>query len=128
MSNPAILHAIANEKLPGIAIGVNTCNGLTICCCGPCGVISVCIVSQYVNDEIAKTPELFYENTVVDIPDSQAFYITDKGIVLYFEVDEIAQESAGVPKFLISFEQFGEYINPRFYCNPENLLRRKRRR
>ena len=59
---------------------------------------------------------------------SQAFYITDKGIVLYFEVDEIAQESAGVPKFLISFEQFGEYINPRFYCNPENLLRRKRRR
>ena len=34
----------------------------------------------------------------------------------------------GVPKFLISFEQFGEYINPRFYCNPENLLRRKRRR
>ena len=92
------------------------------------GVDYLPLLSQYVNDEIAKTPELFYENTVVDIPDSQAFYITDKGIVLYFEVDEIAQESAGVPKFLISFEQFGEYINPRFYCNPENLLRRKRRR
>ena len=91
------------------------------------GVDYLPLLSQYVNDEIAKTPELFYENTVVDIPDSQAFYITDKGIVLYFEVDEIAQESAGVPKFLISFEQFGEYINPRFYCNPENLLRRKRR-
>ena len=92
------------------------------------GVDYLPLLSQYVNDEIAKTPELFYENTVVDIPDYQAFYITDKGIVLYFEVDEIAQESAGVPKFLISFEQFGEYINPRFYCNPENLLRRKRRR
>ena len=92
------------------------------------GVDYLPLLSQYVNDEIAKTPELFYENTVVDIPDSQAFYITDKGIVLYFEVDEIAQESAGVPKFLNSFEQFGEYINPRFYCNPENLLRRKRRR
>ena len=92
------------------------------------GVDYLPLLSQYVNDEIAKTPELFYENTVVDIPESQAFYITDKGIVLYFEVDEIAQESAGVPKFLISFEQFGEYINPRFYCNPENLLRRKRRR
>ena len=86
------------------------------------------MLSQFVNDEIAKTPELFYENTVVDIPDSQAFYITDKGIVLYFEVDEIAKESAGVPKFLVPFEQFSDYINPRFYCNPENVLRKRRRR
>ena len=82
----------------------------------------------YINNKISQTPELFYKDTVLDIPDSQAFYITDKGIVLYFEVDEIAKESAGVPKFLVPFEQFSDYINPRFYCNPENVLRRKRRR
>ncbi|ETJ37525.1 hypothetical protein Q604_UNBC08255G0001, partial [human gut metagenome] len=26
------------------------------------------------------------------------------------------------------FEDFSEYINPRFYCNPQNVLRRKKRR
>lgn len=86
------------------------------------------LLSQFINNEIAKTPNLFYENTVVEIPDSQAFYITDKGIVLYFEIDEIAKESAGVPKFLVSFEEFGQYIKPRFYCNPQNVIRRKKRR
>ena len=92
------------------------------------GVDYLQLLSQFVNDEIAKTPNLFYENTVVDIPESQAFYITDKGIVIFFEIDEIAKQSAGVPKFLVSFEDFSEYINPRFYCNPQNVLRRKKRR
>ncbi len=64
------------------------------------GVDYLPLLSQCVNDEIAKTPELFYENTVVDIPDSQAFYITDKGIVLYFEVDEIAQRISWCSKIL----------------------------
>ena len=92
------------------------------------GVDYLQLLSQFVNDEIAKTPNLFYENTVVDIPESQAFYITDKGIVIFFGIDEIAKQSAGVPKFLVSFEDFSEYINPRFYCNPQNVLRRKKRR
>ncbi|WP_455542652.1 DUF3298 domain-containing protein [Intestinibacter sp.] len=85
------------------------------------------LLSQFINNEIKKYPELFYENTVIEIPDSQAFYITDKGIVLYFEIDEIAPESAGIPKFLIPFEEFGQYIKPRFYCNPENVLRRRKK-
>lgn len=84
------------------------------------------LLSNYINNKIAETPELFYPNTVIEIPDSQAFYITDKGIVLYFAADEIAPEKAGIPKFLISFEEFGQYINPRFYCNPQNILRRKK--
>ncbi|MBU5335783.1 DUF3298 and DUF4163 domain-containing protein [Intestinibacter bartlettii] len=92
------------------------------------GVDYIQLLSDFVNNEITKTPTLFYEGTVVEIPDSQAFYITDKGIVLFFEIDEIASQSAGVPKFLVSFEEFGQYINPRFYCNPQNILRRKKRR
>ena len=88
------------------------------------GVDYLPLLSQYVNDEIAKTPELFYENTVVDIPDSQAFYITDKGIVLYFEVDEIAQESAGVPKIIKKIILISSYlgINKFYYLSVDIII------
>lgn len=92
------------------------------------GVDYLPLLSQFINNEIEKNPSFFYENTVIDIPDSQAFYITDTGIVLYFEIDEIASQSAGVPKFLVSFKDFEQYINPRFYCNPQNINRRKERK
>ena len=85
------------------------------------------ILSNYINNKIAQTPQLFYPNTTIEIPDSQAFYITDKGIILFFAEDEIAPSEAGIPKFLISFEEFAQYINPRIYCIPQYVLRRKKR-
>lgn len=87
----------------------------------------ITMLSNYINNQIAERPNLFYENTVIEIPDSQAFYITDKGIVLYFAEDEIAPAEAGIQKFLISFEEFGQYINPRFYCNLQNMRKRRRK-
>lgn len=91
------------------------------------GVDYINMLSNYINTKISQTPTLFYQDTVIDIPNSQAFYITDKGIVLYFSEAEIAPADAGIQKFLISFEEFGQYINPRFYCNPQNVILRNKK-
>lgn len=91
------------------------------------GVDYINMISNYINNKISQTPTLFYQDTIIDIPDSQAFYITDKGIVLYFTEAEIAPADTGIQKFLISFEEFGQYINPRFYCNPQNVILRNKK-
>ena len=57
----------------------------------------------------------------VDIPEDQAFYLTDEGVVIYFGVDEIAPKEFGIPKFTMEYKKFAPYINPRFYCTPENI-------
>ena len=65
--------------------------------------------------------ELYYKDVVVDIPEDQAFYLTDEGIVIYFGVDEIAPKEFGIPRFTMEYKKFAPYINPRFYCTPENI-------
>ena len=57
----------------------------------------------------------------MDISDDQAFYLTDDGIVIYFGLDEIAPKEFGIPKFTMEYKKFAPYINPRFYCTPENI-------
>ena len=115
------------EELYSFNIDLLTGNQLTLKDLFNPNVDYITMLSNYINNQIAEKPNLFYENTVIEIPDSQAFYITDKGIVLYFAEDEIAPSEAGIPKFLISFEEFEQYINPRFYCNPQNIIRRRKR-
>lgn len=79
------------------------------------------LISDFINYSISQNPESYYPETVVDIPEDQAFYLTDQGIVIYFDIDEIAPEEAGIPKFLLPFANFESYINPRFYCNVNNM-------
>lgn len=85
------------------------------------GVDYLKLVSDFVNFNISQDPESYYPNTVVDIPDDQSFYLTDKGIVIYFGLDEISPASNDIPKFLMEFSNFESYINPRFYCNIKNM-------
>lgn len=77
------------------------------------------IINNYINYKIRQNKELYYENTVINIPYDQSFYITDKGVVIYFGLDQIAPTGFGFPKFLISFGRFADYINPRFLCGPQ---------
>jgi hypothetical protein len=79
------------------------------------------VVTDYVNYKINQNKDWYYEDVFIDIPDDQAFYLTDDGIVIYFELDEIAPQEFGIPKFKISFNKFAPYINPRFYCVPQNV-------
>lgn len=75
------------------------------------------LVSDFVNSKITENPDFYYPDTVVDIPVDQSFYLTDQGIVIYFDLDEVAPSAKGIPKFLMEFPNFDSYINPRFYCN-----------
>lgn len=85
------------------------------------GVNYLKLVSDFINYQISQNPDAFYPDTVVDIPKDQAFYLTDKGIVIYFALDEIAPQEAGIPKFVLEFTNFESYVNPRFYCNVKNM-------
>lgn len=85
------------------------------------GIDYIKVVTDYVNYKINQNKDLYYEDVFIDIPDDQAFYLTDDGIVIYFELDEIAPAEFGIPKFKISFDKFSPYINPRFYCTAQNV-------
>lgn len=81
------------------------------------------VITDYINYKISQDKDNYYSDSPINIPDDQAFYLTDDGIVIYFGVDEIAPESFGIPKFKMEFSKFAPYINPRFYCNPNNIYR-----
>lgn len=80
------------------------------------------LVSDYVNYKINQNKDMYYKDTVVEIPEDQSFYITDDGVVIYFGVDEIAPQKFGIPSFKMSFSKFAPYINPRFYCDATNVV------
>lgn len=85
------------------------------------------LVSDFINFKINQNPAAYFPNTTVNIPEDQAFYITDNGIVIYFGLDEISPASNGIPKFLMDFDNFESYLNPRFYCNTKSRQRQSNR-
>lgn len=74
------------------------------------------VVTNYVNYKINQNPSMYYPIDQIQIPEEQAFYLTDDGIVIYFGLDEVAPAKYGIPKFKMMFSKFEPYINPRFYC------------
>ncbi|MGL6106346.1 DUF3298 domain-containing protein [Romboutsia sp.] len=80
------------------------------------------VVSNYINYKISQNKDLYYKDVVIEIPEDQAFYITDDGIVIYFGLDELSPSKMGIPKFKMSFSRFAPYINPRFYCDSTNVV------
>lgn len=85
------------------------------------GVDYMKIINDYINYKIKQNPKAYYPDIVVDIPEDQSFYLTDQGIYIYFAIDEVSPKEAGIAKFLLEFENFESYINPRFYCNIKNI-------
>jgi hypothetical protein len=85
------------------------------------GVDYIKNITEYINYKIIQNKEWYYEDVFIDIPQDQAFYLTEDGIIIYFELDQIAPIEFGIPKFKIPFKKFESYINPRFYCNPQNI-------
>ena len=83
------------------------------------------VITDYINYKVNQNKDNYYSDANINVPDDQAFYLTDDGILIYFGVDEIAPESFGIPKFKMEFSKFAPYINPRFYCNATNIYRFK---
>lgn len=66
------------------------------------------IINNEIKSAIAKEPEQYFVNEFNSIRDDQEFYITDRGIIVYFQVYEIAPFAAGNPEFLIPFSLIKE--------------------
>ena len=62
-------------------------------------------VNEYIKEEILKHPEEYFNNgeDFKGIKDKQDFYIDNDGIVVYFQVYEIAPYVSGVREFKIPF-------------------------
>jgi hypothetical protein len=85
------------------------------------GVDYIKIITEYINYKILQNKEWYYKDVFIDIPQDQAFYLTEDGIIIYFELGQISPMEFGIPKFKIPFEKFAPYINPRFYCDAQNI-------
>lgn len=67
------------------------------------------IIVEHIVREIEKNPDNYFENaieTVKGFTDEQPFYITDKGIVVYYGLYEIAPYASGIQEFFIPFSAF----------------------
>lgn len=71
------------------------------------------VVNGYINSEIDKNKELYFtgKEGFNGISDNQDFYIEDDGVVVYFQVYDIAPYYVGIPKFKIDNDQFKTYLN-----------------
>ncbi|WP_122638857.1 RsiV family protein [Romboutsia sp. Marseille-P6047] len=71
------------------------------------------VINDYINSEINKNKELYFtgKEGFNGISDNQDFYIEDDGIVIYFQVYDIAPYYVGIPKFKIDNNQFKKYLN-----------------
>lgn len=79
------------------------------------------VINNYVKYKISQNKENFYEDAFIDVSENVAFYLTDEALVVYFDADAIAPKEFGNPKFKMEYKKFLPYINPKFYCTPQNL-------
>lgn len=62
-------------------------------------------------DMTGSESDMYWLDSYDGISSDQQFYITDKGLNLYFQPYEIAPYSAGFPTFMVTFEEIGDIID-----------------
>jgi len=69
------------------------------------------VINNEVMEEIKESPEgTYFSNEFKTISDNQPFYLTDKGIIVYFGLYEIAPYVSGIPEFTIPAELFKDNL------------------
>ncbi len=74
------------------------------------GILSEIVRSQ-ITDMSGTESEMYWLDSYEGISSDQLFYITDKGLNLYFTPYEIAPYAAGFPTFMVTFEEIGDIID-----------------
>ena len=71
------------------------------------------IIDKYIKQQIQENKDIYFneEQGFKGISDNQSFYIEEDGIVVYFGLYEIAPYYVGIPKFKLTWDQFGQYLN-----------------
>ena len=71
-------------------------------------------VAKLVYEKVKQSPETYYEGmdeqTILDTFNEKNYYITDKGITVFFQPTDIAPHSAGFQEFEISYTDIADYI------------------
>ncbi len=73
------------------------------------------IVNDFIESEIPKSPEYYFDGNdgitgFKSISDNQDFYISEDGIVIYFQLYEISPYYVGIPKFTMTYDKFREVL------------------
>ncbi len=71
-------------------------------------------IINYIKNEINKNPNMYFKEAITSlnaIPYNQSFYLTDSGIVIYFQEYAIAPYVAGISEFKIPFTIFQYGLN-----------------
>ena len=61
-------------------------------------------ILKQINDQISKEPDIYFDNTcnlVLDTFNPESFYLTQNGIVIYFQQYDVAPYSSGIREFNI---------------------------
>lgn len=62
------------------------------------------IINKLIKEEISREPQKYFEETFKTIGEIQDYYITEDGIVVYFQLYEVAPYSSGIPEFKIPYK------------------------
>lgn len=70
------------------------------------------VVDSFIKKEIEEKQDIYFngEEGFKGINDKQEFYIDDDGIVIYFQLYEIAPYYVGIPKFKMIWKEFDKYL------------------
>lgn len=69
------------------------------------------IVDDIINTEISKNKDNYFEGSFKGIKDDSDYFLNNKGIVIYFQLYEIAPYAAGMPEFLIPYSKINKGLN-----------------
>ncbi len=63
------------------------------------------LINQEIRKQMEKEPERYFKEflSTASISDNHSYYFTDGGIVIYFDLYEIAPYASGIPEFEIPF-------------------------
>lgn len=67
------------------------------------------VILDEVREQIKKEPEIYFDNVLANlngIAFDHRFYLTDDGIVVYYDVYDIAPYSSGIREFKIPYSKF----------------------
>lgn len=69
------------------------------------------IVGRQINELVESGDEMIFPDAFDGISSDQPFYVTDKGLSLYFRPYEIAPYAAGFPTFMVTYEEIADIID-----------------
>lgn len=69
------------------------------------------IFNDIINTEISKNKDNYFEGSFKGVKGDSDYFLNNKGIVVYFQLYEIAPYAAGMPEFLIPYSKINKGLN-----------------